>query len=133
METKPASTIAENGPSAKAAASKAQKKPAPPKTGIQAVAEEIMAKAKKLADDAEKNTRVLRRQKEAIANEIKMVETTITAARKKKARLIANEKVVQEKIDTAQAGSFALLRAMDVSDDNPASISRVAASEDKQL
>ena len=122
METKPASTITKNGPSARAAASKAQKKPAPPKTGIQAVAEEIMANAKKLADDAEKNTRVLRRQREAIANEIKMIDATINLATKKKTRLIAKKKLVQDEIDAAQAGSFALLRAMDVSGNDPASM-----------
>lgn len=125
METNPASTT-RNGPSARADAAGAsktrRKKPARPKTGIQAVAEEIMAKAKKLADDAEKNTRVLRRRKEAIANEIKMIEATISLATKKKARLIASEKVVQDEIDAAQAGSIALLRAMDVSDDKPASM-----------
>ena len=103
------------------------------KTGIQAVAEEIMAKAKKLADDAEKNTRVLRRRKEAIANEIKMIKATINLAGKKKARLIAKEKLVQDEIDAAQAESFALLRAMDVSADNPEPmLYRVPGSEEKQ-
>ena len=122
METKPASTITKNGPSTKAGVSKAEKKRARPRTGIQAVAEEIMAKAKKLADDAEKNTRVFRRRKEAIANEIKMIDATITLATKKKTRLIAEDKLVQDEIDAAQAGSFALLRAMDVSNNDPASM-----------
>lgn len=122
METKPASTITKNGPSARAGVSKTEKKRVRPKTGIQAVAEEIMAKAKKLADDAEKNTRVLRRRKEAIANEIKMIDSTINLATKKKTRLIAKKKLVQDEIDAAQAGSFALLRAMDVSDNDPESM-----------
>lgn len=122
METKPASTITKNGPSARAAVSKTERKPARPSTGIQAVAEEIMAKAKKLADDAEKNTRVLRRRKEAIINEIKMIDATIHLATKKKTRLMASEKLVQDEIDAAQADSLALLRAMDVSDNNPPSM-----------
>ncbi len=89
-----------------------KKKNALAKTGAQAAAERLIAKAKQIAECAAKNARPAMRRKEAIVSEIEQLQAVNTKNEARIAKLRTDQQEEEKKIEAAQADAITVLNKM---------------------